>query len=54
MQSWSLLAVLCLLAAGCALLVGERALADARDLAALYWLATGALALRATLAMARS
>jgi hypothetical protein len=53
MQPWSLAAVGFLLAAGAALLVGERALAEARDLVALYWIVTGAVSLKASLALAR-
>jgi hypothetical protein len=53
MQPWTLVAIGCLLAGAASLLVGEQALAEARDLAAFYWLATGAISLRASLAVAK-
>jgi hypothetical protein len=52
MQSWSLAAIAFLLAAGASLCIGEQAFVDAHDLAALYWVATGAVALRASAALA--
>jgi hypothetical protein len=54
MQPWSLAAIACLLAAALALFVGEEALADAHDLVALYWFATGAISLKASLALAQT
>jgi hypothetical protein len=45
-------AIACLLAGAVSVLVGEQALADAQDLVALYWLATGAVALKAAHAFA--
>jgi len=53
MHAWNLAAVGCLIAGGLSVLVGEGALAQTRDLAALYWFATGAVSLRASLALAR-
>jgi len=53
MQPWSLAAIGCFLAAGSALLVGQEALAESRDLVALYWIATGAITLRASLVLAQ-
>ncbi len=54
MAPWSLAAVGCLGAAGCSLLVGQWALAGSHDIAALYWLLTGAVTLRAAIVMAAS
>jgi hypothetical protein len=47
------LAVVLLMAAGAALILGEGALARAEDLHALYWLAVGVAALRAATQVAR-
>ena len=54
MRSWSIAALGCLLAAGSALLVGQEALVESRDLWALYWIVTGAVALRASLVLAQT
>jgi hypothetical protein len=45
-------AIACLLTGAVAVLVGELALADAQDVVALYWLATGAVTLKAAVAFA--
>jgi ABC-type uncharacterized transport system permease subunit len=52
MHAWTLAAVGCLVAGASALFIGEQALADARDLVALYWLVAGAVSLRASIALA--
>jgi hypothetical protein len=52
MQPWSLVAIGCLAAAGSALLLGQSALVEARDLAAVYWFSTCAVSLRASFALA--
>jgi hypothetical protein len=52
MQQWTVAAILCLVAAGSSLFVGQLLLARSRDVTALYWFATGAVALRASLVIA--
>jgi len=51
MRASDLAALGCFLVAGCSLFVGEEALADARDVSALYWLLAGSVSLRASLAL---
>lgn len=53
MQPWSFAAIGCLVAAGSALLVGQEALSASRNLVGLYWLVTGAVTLRASVALAQ-
>ena len=52
MQPWIVASLGCLLASAAALFAGEEALARAHDLVALYWLVTGTVSLRASLALA--
>ena len=53
MPAWTFAAIACLIAAAAALAVGEQSLVVARDARAVYWLATGALFIKATCALAR-
>jgi len=53
MRASSLAAIGCFVAAGGSLLAGEAAFVEARDLPALYWIVTGAVSLRASMALAR-
>ena len=53
MQLVDVLAIVLILAAGAAFVLGESALARAEDLRALYWLGVGVLSLRAAVQIAR-
>jgi hypothetical protein len=54
MRSGSIAAIVSLVAAGCALLFGQSAISEARDLVGLYWLLTGAVTLRAAFGLSPS
>jgi hypothetical protein len=53
MQVSDVLAIILVVAAGAAFLLGECALARAEDVRAIYWLAVGAVSLHAAVQVAR-
>ncbi len=54
MSPWSLTAIACLMAAGVALVLAQRALVESHDAAALYWLVAGAVTMKASFALAEA